>query len=176
MNRPSVLGQKEDRNLQLEIEFKSEFKNYILHLLSMSVRHYSSIPLKLLSLQVQNFRSCGESTFQNSYDCVQFFILSKSMNCPFDIFFEFCNSPRKKHPQRLIRISFKHFSNFFIEGNSIFPRAVPYFFKGGNWIFFIKIEVFLNKINASCNQAACKLGFYFSSVLAIKKYNNYFKN
>ena len=27
MNGPSVSGQKEDQNLQLDIEFKSEFKN-----------------------------------------------------------------------------------------------------------------------------------------------------
>lgn len=44
MNGPSISGQKEDQNLQLDIEFKSEFKNLKLHLLSISVRQDQTFP------------------------------------------------------------------------------------------------------------------------------------
>ena len=38
MNRLSVLGQKVEKNLQIKMEFESEFQNYKLHLLSPSIR------------------------------------------------------------------------------------------------------------------------------------------
>ena len=40
-----------------------------------------------------NQNSCGKSTIQNFYDCVQYFILSKKIDCPSDTFLELCNSP-----------------------------------------------------------------------------------
>ena len=44
MNRLSVSGQKEDKNVQTEIEFKSEFENYKLYLLFLSARHDQTFP------------------------------------------------------------------------------------------------------------------------------------
>ena len=58
MNGLSVLGQKAD---QIELEFKSEVKNYkLILILVLSTR--SNIPLKLLSLQIFDLIQCVNST------------------------------------------------------------------------------------------------------------------
>ena len=44
MNGLPVSWQKVDQNLQTEIEFKPEVKNYKLQFLSLSVRHDQTLP------------------------------------------------------------------------------------------------------------------------------------
>ena len=51
----SVLGQKVNQNVQIEIEFKLEFKSYKLYLVSMSVRQYHTFTWNFSACKVRAF-------------------------------------------------------------------------------------------------------------------------
>ena len=64
MNGLSILGQKAEQSLQIEIELKLEFKNYKLHLHILPVRHDQTFPWDFSACKFRALVQCVNNTIK----------------------------------------------------------------------------------------------------------------